>query len=165
MPKSLKNQRVNTKFLANLIEERKKTFNSNETVDIITFAEAKWGLDFKLFPTQKFLLKSFYGLELDDTNENIVVPDDINSREIGVFTEKGFMDFLIETGRTNIKEYIPGQRRRELILCCGRRSSKSVLASIISTFETYRLIKMGNPQEYFGFPSGQQIAVTTVATT
>ena len=41
----------------------------------------------------------------------------------------------------------------------------SILASIISNFETYRLIKMGNPQAYFGFPSGQQIAVTTVATT
>jgi hypothetical protein len=38
MPKSLKNQKVNTRFLQNLIDERKKSFNSNETVDIITFA-------------------------------------------------------------------------------------------------------------------------------
>ena len=165
MPSSMKNKKVNTKYLSDLAENYKKSLSSGQTVDIVTFAQAKWGLNFRLFPTQKFLLKAFYGMELNDTEENIIVPDDMNIKEIGRFTEKGFMDFLIQTKRTNIKEYIPGQRRRELILCCGRRSSKSVLASIISNFETYRLIKMGNPQDYFGFPSGQQIAVTTVATT
>jgi hypothetical protein len=40
------------------------------------------------------------------------VPDEMNIREIGRFTEEGFMDFLIETGRTNLKEYIPGTTRR-----------------------------------------------------
>lgn len=160
-----KNKKVNTKFLQDLADTYKKTLNSGNAVDVVSFAEAPWGLGFKLFPTQKFLLKCFYGMELDDEEKTIVVPDELNTREIGRFTEKGFMNFLIETGRTNIKEYIPGKKYRELLLCCGRRASKSVIASIISNFETYRLIKMGNPQEYFGFPSGQQIAVTTVATT
>ena len=41
----------------------------------------------------------------------------------------------------------------------------SVLSSIISTYETYRLVKMGNPQAHFKFPSGQQISVTLVSTT
>lgn len=162
---SNKNKKINTKYLQNLADTYKKTLNSSETVDIITFAEAQWGLGFKLFPTQKFLLKSFYGLELNDDEKSIIVPDDLNLKEIGRFTERGFMEFLIETKRTNLKEYIPGKKYREFFLCCGRRSSKSVIASIIANFETYRLIKMGNPQEYFGFPSGQQIAVTTVATT
>jgi len=165
MPNSYKNKKVNTKFLQSVAESYKKTHNSGTTADIITFAESAWGLNIKLFPVQKFLLKAFYGMELDDIERSIVIPDEMNSREIGRFTEREFMRFLIETGRTNIKEYIPNQRRRELILCCGRRASKSLMSSIISNYETYRLIKMGNPQDYFGFPSGQQIAVTTVATT
>lgn len=160
-----RNKKVNTKFLQDITESYKKSKNSGETVDIITFAEAQWGLNIKLFPVQKFLLKTFYGLELENTEKTIVIPDEMNIREIGRFTEQEFMNFLIETGRTNIKEYIPGKKYRELLLCCGRRASKSVLSSIIANYETYRLIKMGNPQEYFGFPSGQQIAVTTVATT
>lgn len=41
----------------------------------------------------------------------------------------------------------------------------SVLSSIISTYETYKLVKMGNPQAHFKFPSGQQISVTLVSTT
>lgn len=165
MPNINKNKKINTKYLQNLADTYKKTLNSGNAVDIISFAEAPWGLGFKLFPTQKFLLKCFYGLDLDDSEKTIIVPDELNMKEIGRFTELEFINFLIETGRTNIKKYIPGKKYRELFLCCGRRSSKSIMASIISNFEVYRLIKMGNPQEYFGFPSGQQIAVTTVATT
>jgi len=164
MPAANKNKKVNTSYLQNITESYKKSMNSSETVDIITFAEAKWGLNINLFPVQKFILKSFYGLELDNTEFNICLPDEMNTREIGRFTEKSFMDFLIDTGRTNIKEYIPGKTRRELILCCGRRASKSSIASIVSNYETYRLIKMGNPQEYFGFPDGSEIAVTTAST-
>jgi len=84
-------------------------------------------------------------------------------REIGRFTEQGFMDFLIETGRTNLKEYIPGMTKRELVLCCGRRGSKTSIASIISNYEVYRLLKMNNPQAYFGFPNGSEIAVCTTS--
>lgn len=161
---SNKNKKVNTKYIQDVADSYKKSMNSADTVDIITFAEAQWGLNLKLFPVQKFILKSFYGIVLDDEEKSISIPDEMNTREIGRFTEKEFMDFLINTGRTNIKEYRPGKQCRELILCCGRRSSKSSIASIISNYETYRLIKMGNPQAYFGFPDGHEIAVTTAST-
>ena len=78
---------------------------------------------------QRFILRSFYGIELDDTEKSIVIPDEINTREIGRFTEREFMQFLIDTGRTNIKEYVSGKPRGELVLCCGRRASKSSIAS------------------------------------
>jgi hypothetical protein len=51
-----------------------------QTVDIITFAEAQWGLNIKLFPVQRFILKTFYGLPLDDNEKNIIVPDEMNTR-------------------------------------------------------------------------------------
>jgi hypothetical protein len=46
-----------------------------QTVDIVSFAEAQWGLNIKLFPVQKFILKTFYGLPLDNNEKNILVPD------------------------------------------------------------------------------------------
>ena len=161
----IKNQKVNVKFLQDVAETYKKSKSTTGVVDIVTFAEAKWGLNINLFPVQKFILKSFYGLELDDTEKSIIIPDEINTREIGRFTEREFMQFLIDTGRTNLKEYTIGKTRGELVLCCGRRASKSSIASIISNYEVYRLLKMGNPQKYFGFPDGQEIAVCTTATT
>ena len=49
--------------------------SSDEVVDIISFAEAPWGLNLNLYPAQKFVLKCFYGMELDDKSRNIVVND------------------------------------------------------------------------------------------
>jgi hypothetical protein len=36
---------------------------------------------------QKFILKTFYGLPLDNNERSIIVPDEMNTSEIGRFTE------------------------------------------------------------------------------
>ena len=48
--------------------------------------------------------------------------------------------------------------------CAGRRGSKSTLSSIIANYEIYKIVKRGDPQAYYGFPAGQQICITSVAT-
>ena len=121
---SNKNKKVNVQYLQDIAQTYRKSKSTMATVDIVTFAEAQWGLNIKLFPVQKFILKTFYGLELDNDDKNIIVPDEMNTKELGRFTETGFMDFLIETGRTNLREYKPNESKRQLVLCCGRRSSK-----------------------------------------
>ena len=161
---SNKNKKINTQYFQDIAETYRKSRATSEIVDVVSFAEAQWGRSINLFPVQKFILKSYYGMDLDGSQKSIIVPDEMNTKEIGRFTEKEFMDFLIDTGRTNIREYVPGHPRRELGLNCGRRSSKSSLASIISCYEVYRLLKMGNPQAYFGFPNGQEISVCTTST-
>ena len=158
------NDKVNTGFLTNLVSDyRSKISEDSAAVDIVTFAEASWGLNFNLFPMQKFILKTFYGLPLDSSEKTIPLPDELNSKILGWFTEIEMMNYLIETKRVNIKEYVPGQTWRDLLLCCGRRASKSNIISLICDYEAYRMIKMGNPQAYFGFPSGSEIDITTVA--
>lgn len=121
---SNKNKKVNVQYFQDIAETYRKNRATTSTVDVISFAEAQWGLGQKLFPVQKFILKTLYGLELDNTVKTIVVPDEMNMKEIGRFTESEFMDFLIDTGRTNLRDYTPGKGRRELVLNCGRRSSK-----------------------------------------
>lgn len=160
----MQNDKINTNFLSGLVNEyRSKISEDTKIVDIITFAEASWGLNFNLFPMQKLILKVFYGLPLDNEDKNIPLPDELNTKVIGWFTEQEMMDYLIESKRINIREYIPGKTRRELILCCGRRASKSNIISLVCGYEAYRMIKMGNPQAYFGFPTGSEIDITSVA--
>ena len=165
MLNNISGQKVNTNYFQNLASEYKRTLNDGQAVDVVTFATANWGLGFNLFPMQRFILKVFYGLQLNGIDKSIQVRDMLNTRTIGFYTEQDFLKYLIDQGRTNLKSYQPGVKRRQLLLCLGRRASKSILASIIANYETYRLVKMDDPQEYFGFPSGQEIAVTTVATT
>lgn len=153
-----RNKKVNTKFLQDVADSYKKSMNTADTVDIITFAEAQWGLNIKLFPVQKFILKTFYGLEITSGEKNIIIPDELNTKEIGRFDEKGFMDFLIETGRTNLREYIPGKAARELILCCGRRASKchSFNAPIYTTDGIMQIEEL-----YNALLTGKKIGINT----
>ena len=162
---SNRNKKVNTQYFQDLTDNYKKSIQTRDTVDIITFVEAKWGLNTEMFPVQRFILKAFYGLELDGVNKTIELPDEINSRQIGKYTEKEFMQYLIDTGRTNLLSYEPGHPRQNLILNAGRRASKSTLTDFISNYETYRLVKMGNPQQYYGMPDGAEISVCTTAPT
>jgi phage terminase large subunit-like protein len=151
----------------NIISELSRDFisgSTDEVVDIIVFAEATWGLGVNLLPTQKFVLKCFYGMELDDKDEYIPVPNLTNERILYNFTELGFLNWLYEEGRcnTNVVTGVPFQ---ELILSVGRRGTKSSMASYISNYELYKLVKRGDPAHYYGFQPGAQVYILNVAPT
>lgn len=150
-------------LFAELAQKYIENVSSDSIIDIITFATAPWGLNVNLYPSQKFILKTFYGMELDGIQRDIIVNDDVNEKELYKFSEKEFMQYLIDEGRTNLKEYIPGKSFSELILCCGRRSSKSSMSAIIANYEAYKLLKKENPQKYYGLLTGQEIRITAVS--
>ena len=126
----------------------------DDVVDIITFIEAPWGLDLRLYPVQRVILKAHYGLALDDNEKgfplDVPVPEDHPEYdpelvdEDGFYkyrivvtdwrrqnpqymTEAGYLEHLYNEGRCNIKEVIPGVQRRDMVLSVGRRSGKCVV--------------------------------------
>lgn len=130
--------------------------------NIIEFVESSWGLQMKLFPIQRIILKIHYGLELDDTNTFKI--SDWRREDFTDYTEKTYLEWLYDEGRCNIREVTPGHERREMILSIGRRSGKTLLSSCIAAYETYRLIKKENPQAYYGLPNSNNIQIISVAT-
>lgn len=52
--------------LGNLVSKIGRVDTDTPLADIITFAEAKWGLGMRLFPIQRIILKAHYGMALDD---------------------------------------------------------------------------------------------------
>ncbi len=163
--------------------------SSRVVVDIITFAESPTGLGMRLFPVQRVILKAHYGLELDDNPYGVdldapipvdhphygeitergfykhrVVITDWRGRNRRVMTEAGYLRYLHDDGRCNIREVTPGIELRELVLAIGRRSGKTTLAAVISAYETYRLLMKRNPQKYYGLPEANNIMITSVAT-
>ena len=79
-------------------------------------------------------------------------------------TERGYLHFLNDQGRSNIREVIPGIERRELILSIGRRSGKTHISACIAAYETYRTLLKSDPQHYYGLPPGEDIQLISVAT-
>ena len=137
----------------------KSLINTN----IIEFVEAPWGLGLRLFPVQKVVLKAHYGLSLNDTEKLISLTDWRRENE-QLMTEADYLRMLYDEGRSNVREIDPGHERRELVLSIGRRSGKTLLASCICAFETYKLILKGHPQKYFGLPDSNVIQLISVAT-
>jgi hypothetical protein len=135
---------------------------SDKNVDIIEFVEAPWGLKMTLFPVQKVILKAHYGLELDDKNTFQI--SDWRRQNVQTHTEKSYLKMLYDEGRCNISEVIPGKQRREMILSIGRRSGKTTISACIAAYETYKLIKLGDPQKYYGLPASNNIQIISVAT-
>lgn len=135
---------------------------NREVASIVDFIEEPWGLSMKLFPVQKVILKAHYGLELDDKNPFQI--SDWRRQKFTSFTEKQYLEYLFNEGRSSIKEVIPGQDRREMILSIGRRSGKTAISACIAAYETYKLISKDDPQAYYGIPSSNMIQLISVAT-
>jgi hypothetical protein len=136
-----------------------------DIVDIITFCEHPYYLDQPLHAVEKLILKSYYGLPLDNVNKDILYrsfPFD----EVGKYlTELEYVQFLIQQGRTNILDATISKAAIELVLACGRRSGKTFLASVITSYEAYKLIAKGDPQKYYKLPQGEEIRIINVAST
>jgi len=130
--------------------------------NIIEYIEQAWGIGMKLFPAQRFIVKLYYHLPLDDEEKTIRVTDMFGEDLLYEFTEKEYLHYLYNEGRCNIGEQ--DHERRELVLAIGRRAGKTTLSGIFASYEVYRLLNLFNPQEYYGLPNGNRIQITSVAT-
>lgn len=107
-------------------------------LNIIEYAEQKIGID--LWPRQKIILKVFYNLPLNEE-------------------EKKEIQWLKENKGLIIPENYRFINFKELVLVVGRRGSKSVLVSLIATYEIYKLLNLENPQRYYGLILGTPIYI------
>jgi len=140
-----------------------------QPADPITFIESSWGLNRKLYPVQRFIVKLFYGLELED-KEKVIGFREYPSGELKKFTETEYLDHLSQIwydgrARTNISLMTDFDNFKpfELVLICGRRGGKTHLISCITLYEVYKLICKYDPQGYYGLPEGDTIGVQIVA--
>jgi intein/homing endonuclease len=133
-----------------------------EFLSVIDFIEKFKLLPYGLYPVQKFIVKLYYNIPLDDTKKTIKISDKFNAKSLYEFTEVEYLKYLHSQGRCNISEQ-DGRHRRELILCIGRRSGKSALSAIFAAYELYKLLRRGNPQAFYGMPGGSEIRVLCVA--
>lgn len=139
-----------------------KDDDSVNFLSIIDFIERFKLLPNGLFPVQKFVLKLYYNIPLDDKEKIIKITDRFNTRTLHELTEVEYLAFLYDQGRCNIRVQ-DGHVRHELILVLGRRSGKSTLSAIIAAYELYKLLRRRNPQGYYGIPINSEIRVLCVA--
>lgn len=153
---------------------RRSSTSAPDAADIITFIESAWGLNLRLYPVQRVLLKAHYGLALDDNAAGFdltqpipldhpeyspelvdedgcyrfrIVASDWRRQNEKFLTEAGYLRFLFDDGRCNIREVIPGQERREMVLSVGRRSGKCVTGDtlVLTDKGIFPMVQLGDP--------------------
>ncbi len=152
-----------------LQQKRRKSFElsgrgegDTDCIDIIEFIERFKLLPFGLYPVQKFIVKLYYNIPLDDKEKTITIRNFLNNEIENTFTESEYLKYLYDNGRCNIREQ-DGKTRHELILVIGRRSGKSALSALFAAYEIYKLLNRGHPQAYYGMPPGSEIRILCVA--
>jgi len=142
MPKRKKDD----SFLSNMIDQviydaETQATEEGNIADIITFCEderylnlSKQNPPLKLWPMQRIVLKMFYrgtrGNEhLKLNEEELGILKEINETEVLDYKEKngGFQQV--------IDKYNRGHKHNTLLLVMGRRSSKTLMVSIIAAYE------------------------------
>jgi len=134
-------------------------------VDIMTFCDHPRylnlpGNNFKLWLGQRVILKVFYmGTR---GNESVRLTDE----EWGWLYDRQLYN-VIEKVKRKIDGVDIGKPHnfnfRELNLALGRRSSKTIMASVIVAYEAYKLIMIGDPYEYFNIPHDEEIGIINVS--
>lgn len=157
----------------NLLHRLRETVISQpddqEIVNIVDYVKAWWGIAETPFPVQEFILKVMYGLPLDHENKVIRTWDRFKEACTGFYTEAEFLDFLYQEGRCNISlarhQERQGLTYRVSVLRLGRRAGKTSISQWITGYTIYRLLRMQNPQAYYGIRKDQPIRITLVSTT
>lgn len=149
-------------FISKKRTEKHGNSDDVEFITILEFIEKFKLLPYGLYPVQRFILKLYYNIKLDDTLKSITVRNMLGDKILHEFTEVEYLEYLYNKGACNISKQ-DGKERRELVLVLGRRAGKSLLSSLIASYEIYKLLRRGFPQSYYGLPSGAEIRVLCVA--
>lgn len=165
--KNIKNSTEN-----NEVEINKKS----GLVDIITFCEHPELLNLneenlKLWISQRVILKSYYmgtigneDLKLNKEEWDWLYAHESSEEKEEYIYEKNLKDVIKkllekEKGK-NTSQYF-----KTLVLVLGRRASKTLISSIITAYEAYKLLAInnGDPHSYYNLPHDDEIAIINVA--
>jgi len=138
-----------------------------KVVDIITFCEDDNYLGFLstqppiiLTLVQRIILKCFYAGSEANENLHLSKSEEEWLENWAENKDKQKQDII----RNVLQKHHDKIRIYELILVLGRRSGKTLLASIIATYEAYKCLELYNPQEYYGLAPNNPIFILNIAT-
>lgn len=149
--------------------------SEKEIVDIITFCDDPRFLDllshrFNLYLPQRIILKCFYMGSIG--NEDLKLTKE---EWDWLYAHEKPEEVDGEVYDNNIKDVIKKMLAREqnpkmkafteLQLVLGRRSGKTIMASVITVYEAYKLlvINNGDPHAFYDLPDGDEISIINVA--
>jgi len=148
-----------------------------DIVDIIKFCDDPSYLDLlneanglDLYISQRIILKCFYmgtigneKITLEQKEWEWLYAQGEDEERDGVVYTKNIKDVIRKMHRRTQDDAMPYFVELQLVL--GRRATKTLMASVITAYEAYKLlvINNGDPHAYYHLPADDEIAIINVA--
>lgn len=147
-----------------LASAAKRYSSKKSDLNVLEFAEDSQGLRVKLFPTQRFFLKLFDKISLDNKIKTIEIKDRFNKKVLNKLTEVDYYQYLFDEGRISLSydDYYNSEFI-QFMLSMGRRGTKSTTICIWVAHKLYKLLNIYHPQEYFEIISSDSMNITMTA--
>ena len=155
--------KARTSILGKAIESQMEKTSS--LLNAIDFIESPQGLNVKLYPVQRVIVKSLFGVPMDYKEGMVPVHDVFCEKLLYTFTESEYLHYVFSEGRCNVDDWrdMPADGFNEAAIFAGRRGGKSQVVSAIGAYALYKLLNVRSPQEYFGLVPGSPIDFTFMA--
>lgn len=135
----------NDHMMTSLLSALTSSIGSDSHMSIVEFAEQivfNGDPSFSLFPQQAALLKAFYGEPLTERDLLILGNWQLEDRTTWEPTQPSYVNLVLE---------------------CGRRGTKSTIASLIALRELYDLITLESPAKTYNLAPNDPIAIFVIA--
>lgn len=150
--------------------------NRENILNAIDFIESPSGLDVRLYPIQRLLVRLMFGVPFDYKPEIpqwdcVPIWDGFRENVLYTFkTEADALKYLYEKGQCNIGDWrdapgmgMPNGGYKEAAIFAGRRGGKSQVVSAIAAYKLYLLLSIYSPQDYYDLVEGSEIDFTFLA--
>ena len=102
--------------------------DNTTTLNALDFVESPQGLNIKLYPVQRVLLKLIFGIPMDMDEHEVPVYDIFCEHLLYTFKETEYIKYVHEQGRINLTDWqsAPPEGYNEVVAVVGRRGGKAV---------------------------------------
>ena len=146
-PKAIANRQPS--LASGLLASADKLVGNSTINSVVDFSQSYRGLDVRLYPAQRVILKMLWLEPLSgDMEENTIqVPDDFNEHVLFEFSEVDWVNYLFDNQKCNFSAEMyeahrnSGRRFGEIVLPVGRRGSKTVLIVSSAGYLVYNLFE------------------------
>jgi len=139
--------------------------DASSILNAVDFIESTQGLNVKLYPIQRVIVKAVYGVPMDYKEHLVPVWDRFHDNLLYTFKETDYLHYVFNEGRCNVDDWrdLPEDGYNETAIFAGRRGGKSAAVSAIGAYALYLLLNIRSPQEFFGLKQGSRIDFTFMA--
>lgn len=156
-------QKARESVLGGLIDHH--ITDGSNLMNALEFIEGPAGLNIKLYPVQRVIIKLIFGIPMDWEEREVPVYDMFCEELLHTFKETEYIRYVYEKGRINIPDWRDAQPGgyNEIDMIVGRRGGKSVIVAAVAAYKLYLLLNHPSPQEYYGLVPGSPIDLTMMA--